>query len=116
MREELYRTVYVASPKKNRDMYNHVTVEGYEELRRYRTLVVEGAVKGQIHPFGYTSEGDVEIAFRDDKRENIACEDGLWLDNAPTAGDGGLYQDPPYIVTSTRSLHNRRVYAAKAVF
>lgn len=116
MREELFRTVYVATPVKHRDMYNHVTIHGYEDLRTYKTLVVEGAVQGQIHQFGYTPEGDLEVAFKGKKRENIACEDGLWIDAEPVADEEGRYQNPPYAVKSSRSLNDRRVYSAKAVF
>lgn len=116
MREELYRTIYIASPQKHRDSYNHVNIKGYEDLRAYRTLVVEGAVKGQIHPFGYEPEGEVEAAFKGFKRENIACEDGLWLDAEPVADENGLYQNPPYEIKSSRSLHDRRVYSAKKVY
>lgn len=116
MREELFRVIYVASPRKHRDAYNHVSVAGYENLRVYRTLVVEGAVKGQIHPFGYEPDGELEMVFKGFKRENIACEDGVWLDAEPVPNADDLYTNPPYEVKSTRSLNDRRVYSAKKVY
>lgn len=110
MREELYRTFYVASPKKTRDMYGHVTVSGYENLRTYKTLVVEGAVRGSVEVFGYTPSGDLEILFTDDKREDIRDEDGVWL-NEPEPSNG-LYQSPAYIIKYSREFNGRRVYSA----
>lgn len=110
MREELYRTFYVARPKKTRDMYGHVTVSGYENLRTYQTLVVEGAVRGSVEVFGYTPSGDLEILFTDDKREDIRDEDGVWLTEPEPSN--GLYQSPAYIIKSSREFNGRRVYSA----
>lgn len=112
MRDELKASIWVVSPKKIKDSLNHVHISGYENLRTYEALVVSGNESESIERYGLLPTNRLQILFMDESvQEQISQEDGLYL-TEPTAGDGGLYSDPEFLVDNIHQFRHIRIYTA----
>ena len=112
MRDELKSSVWVASPKKIKDNLNHVHISGYENLRSYEALIVSGNESETIERYGLLPTNRIQILFMDESvQEDISVEDGLYM-TKPTAGDGGMFSDPEFLVDHAHRFRHIRVYTA----
>ena len=112
MRDELKTTIWVVSPKKVKDNFNHVHISGYENLRTYQALVVSGNESESIERYGLLPTNRLQVLFMDESvKEDIASEDGLYIE-APTPGEGGMYSDPTFLVDQLHRFRHIRVYTA----
>jgi len=112
MRDELKSTIWVVSPKKVKDNFNHVHISGYENLRTYEALVVSGNESESIERYGLLPTNRLQILFMDESvNEDISQEDGLYM-TAPSAGESGLYSDPEFLVDNLHRFRHIRIYTA----
>ena len=113
MRDELKSSVWVVSPKKVKDNFNHVHISGYENLRTYEALVVSGNESESIERYGLLPTNRLQILFMDESvQESIASEDGIYLAE-PTLGVGEtLYSDPEFLVDQLHRFRHIRIYTA----
>ena len=113
MRDELKSSIWVASPKKVKDNFNHVHISGYENLRTYEALVVSGNESESIERYGLLPTNRLQILFMDESvQESIASEDGIYLAE-PTLGEGEtLYSDPEFLVDQLHRFRHIRIYTA----
>ena len=112
MRDELRSSIWIVSPVKVKDNFNHVHISGYNNLRTYEALVVSGNESENIERYGLLPSNRLQILFMDESvQESIAPEDGLYL-TEPTAGDGGAYSNPEFLVDHAHRFRHIRVYTA----
>lgn len=112
MRDDLKKTIWVASPKKVKDNLNHVHISGYEKLRTYSALFVTGNESLDIERYGLLPTNRVQILFMDDsEHEVIGQEDGIYT-SPPTASESGLYGEPEFIVDHIHNFRHIRIYTA----
>ena len=112
MRDELKSTIWIVSPVKVKDNFNHVHISGYNNLRTYEALVVSGNESESIERYGLLPTNRLQILFMDDSvQEDIAIEDGLFIE-APTPDEGGTYSDPTFLVENRHQFRHIRVYTA----
>ena len=112
MRDELKKTIWVASPKKVKDNLNHVHITGYENLRVYSALFVTGNEGIDIERYGLLPSNRVQILFMDDsEHESIGQEDGIFT-KRPTENESGLFSDPEFIVDHIHQFRHIRIYTA----
>ena len=110
MRDENKRTYYVARKQTQTDDYGTVFDTGYGTAVEYLDVISDRKGESEdIEKFGIRPNDRVYIVHdnNDDEAErDIELNDGVWLDNAPAAGD----QKPPYFVENIQRFGRKSIY------